>query len=163
LRSYARRQRHPWPRARGLAGRGSCRCLASLACVSSPAISRPRAVTATFNASASSGFPTHFGKHRAILVCSSCRGGAIRLFGHYGNYGCGFAHGAHYLPKKQKPTSRKRLTAAKLRLSVGGWPDPREPLPLKPKWKHRKRHQSICNQIQVLEAQANKTRFRKQI
>jgi hypothetical protein len=29
---------------------------------------------------------TGLGKHRAILVCSSCGGGAIRLFGHYGNY-----------------------------------------------------------------------------
>src|SRR5215468_12286595 len=61
------------------------------------------------------------------------------------------------------PLSRKRLTAAKLRLSVGGSPDSREPLPAKAKWKHRKRHQSICNQMQALEAQANKTRFRKQI
>jgi hypothetical protein len=29
--------------------------------------------------------PTYFGKHRAIFVCSSCRGGAIRLFGKYGS------------------------------------------------------------------------------
>src|SRR5262245_20427205 len=107
--------------------------------------------------------PTHFGKHRAILVCSSRAGGAIRLHGHYGNYACRFCHRAHYLSQKQKTASRKRLTAAKLRLSVGGLPDSREPLPAKAKWKHRKRHQSICNQIQALEAQANKTRFRKQI
>src|SRR5215831_4318818 len=38
--------------------------------------------------------PTYFGKHRAILVCSSCAGGAIRLFSHYGNYACRFCHRA---------------------------------------------------------------------
>src|SRR5436190_11439761 len=32
--------------------------------------------------------PTYFGKHRAVFVCSSCRGGAIRLFGKDGNYAC---------------------------------------------------------------------------
>jgi hypothetical protein len=60
--------------------------------------------------------PTYFGKHRAILVCSTCAGGAIRLFGHYGNYACRFCHQAQYLSQKQKTASRKRLSAAKLRL-----------------------------------------------
>jgi hypothetical protein len=67
------------------------------------------------------------------------------------------------MPQKQKTASRKRLTAAKLRLKLGGWPDIREPLPPKAKWKHRKRYQKLRNQIQELEAQANRTRFRKQI
>jgi len=53
--------------------------------------------------------------------------------------------------------------AAKLRLKLGGWPDIREPLPPKAKWKHHKRYQKLRNQIQELEAQANRTRFRKQI
>ena len=38
-----------------------------------------------------------------------------------------------------------------------------EPMPSKPKWKHKKRYQRLRNQAQVLEAQANRTRFRKQI
>jgi hypothetical protein len=45
----------------------------------------------------------------------------------------------------------------------GGWPDIREPLPPKAKWKHKKRYQHLRNQIQALEAQAKQTRFRKQI
>src|SRR5215831_5644838 len=56
---------------------------------------------------------TGFGKHRAILVCSSCGGGAIRLFGHYGNYACRFCHRAQYLSEKQDTATRKRLTARK--------------------------------------------------
>jgi hypothetical protein len=107
--------------------------------------------------------PTYFGRHRAILVCSSCGGGAIRLFSHYGNYACRFCHRAQYLSQKQKTASRKRLTAAKLRLKLGCWPDIREPLPPKAKWKHHKRYQKLRNQIQELETQANRTRFRKQI
>jgi hypothetical protein len=39
----------------------------------------------------------------------------------------------------------------------------REPLPPKPKRKHKKRYQRLRNQAQALEAQANQTRFRKQI
>jgi hypothetical protein len=52
---------------------------------------------------------------------------------------------------------------SKLRLKLGGWPDIREPLPPKPKRKHKKRYQRLRNQAQALEAQANQTRFRKQI
>src|SRR5262245_15760736 len=106
---------------------------------------------------------TGFGRHRPILVCSSCGGGAIRLFGHYGNYACRFCQQAQYLSQKQKTASRKRLSAAKLRLKLGGWPDLREPLPPKAKWKHKKRYQRLRNQIQALEAEAKQTRFRKDI
>ena len=107
--------------------------------------------------------PTYFGKHRAILVCSSCAGGAIRLYGHYSNYACRFCHRARYLSQKQNTVTRKRLAAAKLRLKLGGWPDIREPFPPRAKWKHKKRYQRLRNQAQELEAQANQTRFRKQI
>src|SRR5262245_2246675 len=107
--------------------------------------------------------PTHFGKRRAILVCRSCAGGAIRLYGHYGNYACRFCHRPQYLSQKQKSASRKRLAAAKLSLKLGGWPDIHEPLPPKATWKHKKRYQRLRNQIQALEAQAKQTRFRKQI
>jgi hypothetical protein len=31
------------------------------------------------------------------------------------------------------------------------------------KWKHHKRYQRLCNQVQALETQANRTRFRKKI
>jgi hypothetical protein len=36
-------------------------------------------------------------------------------------------------------------------------------MPSKPKWQHRRTYQRIRNEIQALEAQANQTRFRKQI
>src|SRR5262245_13945525 len=106
---------------------------------------------------------TGLGRHRPILVCSTCGGGAIRLFGHYGNYACRFCHRAQYLSQKQKTASRKRLSAAKLRLKLGGWPDIREPTPSKPKWTHRRTYQRIRNEIHALEAKAKQTRFRKQI
>jgi hypothetical protein len=44
--------------------------------------------------------PTGVGRYRAILVCSSCGGGAIRLFGHYGNYACRFCHRARSTPRR---------------------------------------------------------------
>jgi hypothetical protein len=57
--------------------------------------------------------PTHFGKHRAILVCSSCRGGAIRLFGHYGNYACRLPPGAVSVAKakdrQSQATQRRKI------------------------------------------------------
>jgi hypothetical protein len=67
------------------------------------------------------------------------------------------------LSQKQNTATRKRLAAAKLRPKLGGWPDIREPLPPKAKWKHKNRYQRLRNQAQVLEAQASQTRFRKQI
>jgi hypothetical protein len=106
---------------------------------------------------------TGLGRHRPILVCSSCGGGAIRLFSHYGNYACRFCHRAQYLSQKQNTATRKRLAATKLRLKLGGWPDIRGPLPPKAKWKHKKRYLRLRNQAQALEAQAKQTRFRKDI
>jgi hypothetical protein len=97
------------------------------------------------------------------LLCNSCGCGAIRLFFRYGTYASRYCHRAQYLSQKQDTATRKRLTAAKLRLKLGGWPDIREPLPPKAKWKHKKRYQHLRNQIQALEAQAKQTRFRKQI
>jgi len=67
------------------------------------------------------------------------------------------------LSQKQNTATRKRLAAAKLRLKLGGWPDIREPLPPKAKWKHRNRYHRLRNQVQELETQAKQTRFRKQI
>ena len=61
------------------------------------------------------------------------------------------------------PASRKRLSAAKLRLKLGSWPDIREPMPSKPKWTRRGIYQRIRNEIQALETKAKQTRFRKQI
>jgi hypothetical protein len=55
-------------------------------------------------------------------------------------YACRFCHRAQYLSQKQNTATRKRLTAAKLRLAMGGWPDIREPFPPKAKWKHKKRY-----------------------
>jgi hypothetical protein len=39
----------------------------------------------------------------------------------------------------------------------------REPMPSKPKWKHKKRYQTLRNQAEALEAQAKRTRFRKEV
>jgi hypothetical protein len=105
---------------------------------------------------------TGLGRHRAILVCC-CGFGAIRLFSRYGCYACRHCHRAVYASQKYDQIGRKRLTAAKLRLKLGGWPDIRQPMPCKPKWKHNKRYQRLRNQAQALEAQAKRTRFRKQI
>jgi hypothetical protein len=59
---------------------------------------------------------------------------------------------------------RKRLAAAKLRLiELRSLPNINELIAQKPKWKHRKRHQALCNQVQALEAKAKQTRFRKEI
>jgi hypothetical protein len=98
-----------------------------------------------------------------LLVCSGCSGGAIRLFGHYGKYACRFCHRAQYLSQKQKSASRKRLTAAKLRLKLGGWPDSNAAIPIRAKWKHKSRYQRLRNQIQALEAKVKERRFRKDI
>jgi hypothetical protein len=106
--------------------------------------------------------PTYFGRHRAILVCSSCGGGAIRLFGHYGNYACRFCHRAVYASQKNNQIGRKRLQASKLRLTqLGSLPNITEPLPPKPKWTRRRTNQRIRNEIQALEAKATTRRFRK--
>src|SRR5262245_36172073 len=67
--------------------------------------------------------PTHFGKHRAILVCGQCGCGAVRLFGHYGNYACRHCHRALYASQKNDQFGRKRLAATKLRLELGSFPD----------------------------------------
>jgi len=107
--------------------------------------------------------PTHFGKHRAILVCSSCAGGAIRLFGHHGNYACRYCHRAVYASQKNNQIARKRLAASKLRLELGGWPDITEPMPAKPKWQRWPSYKRITNEIQALEAQAKTQRYKKPI
>jgi hypothetical protein len=65
--------------------------------------------------------------------------------------------------RKSKIPPPARLAASKLRLKLGGWPDIREPLPPKARWKHKKHYQKLRKQVQALEAQANQTRFRKQI
>jgi hypothetical protein len=106
---------------------------------------------------------TYFGKPRAMLVCSSCGGGAIRLFSHYGNYACRHCHRALYASRRCNQATRPRLQAAKLRLKLGGWPDINEPLPPKARGKHKRRYQRLRNQVQELEAKAKRTRFRKEI
>jgi hypothetical protein len=106
---------------------------------------------------------TGLGAPRAILVCS-CGYGAIRLFARYGSYACRHCHKAVYASQKYDQIGRKRLQAAKLRLTrLNGWPDIHEALPAKPKWTRRRTYQRISKEIQALEAQAKQTRFRKQI
>jgi len=107
--------------------------------------------------------PTYFGKHRAILVCSSCGYGTIRLFGRYGNYACRHCYRALYASQHNDQFGRKRLAAAKLRLALGSIPDSNEPMPSKPKWTGRRTYQHIRHEIQALEAKAKPRRFRKPI
>jgi hypothetical protein len=107
--------------------------------------------------------PTYFGKHRAILACSSCGCGTTRLFDRYGNYACRHCHRALYASQQNDQFGRKRLTAAKLRLALGSVPDINEPMPPKPKWTRRRTYQHIRHEIQTLEAKAKPRRFRKPI
>jgi hypothetical protein len=107
--------------------------------------------------------PTHFGKHRAILVCGHCGYGTVRLFCHYGNYACRHCHRALYASQQNDQFGRKRLAAAKLRLELGSIPDSNEPMPPKPKWTRRRTYQRIRHEIQALEAKAKPRRFRKPI
>ena len=104
---------------------------------------------------------TGFGRHRAILVCSSCGCGAIRLFGHYGNYACRVCHRAQYLSQKQNTTTRKRLAASKLRLQLGGLPDINEPVPSRPKWKHHRTYNKARKELDKLEAPIKAHRFKQ--
>jgi len=104
--------------------------------------------------------PTYFGKHRAVFVCSSCRGGAIRLFGKDGNYAC---IERSICRKNKRPLVANASQACKLRLELGGWPDIHDLMPSRPKWTRRRTYQRIRHQIQALEAQAKRTRFRKEI
>jgi len=107
---------------------------------------------------------TGLGRHRAILVCSSCAGGAIRLFSHYGNYACRHCHQAVYASQKNNQIARKRLQASKLRLTqLGGWPDINEPMPAKPKWQRWPSYKRLTNEIQALEAQAKAQQYKKPV
>jgi hypothetical protein len=67
------------------------------------------------------------------------------------------------LSQKQKTASRKRLAACKLRLELGSWPDIHELMPSRPKWARRRTYERIRHRIQSLEAEAKRTRFRKEI
>jgi hypothetical protein len=104
---------------------------------------------------------TGFGANRAIFVCNSCRCGALRLFAHYGTYACRHCHRLPYASQQRDRNGRKRLTASKLRLKLGGCPDINEPMPAKPKWTRHRTYQRIRNEIQALEATAKTTRFEK--
>ena len=99
----------------------------------------------------------------ASFVCQ-CGYGVRRLFFRYGHLACRHCHRLAYASQQRDRNGRKRLAAAKLRLTqLGGWPDITEPLPPKAKWKHHQRYHRLRNQVQELEAQAKQTRFRKQI
>jgi hypothetical protein len=104
---------------------------------------------------------TGFGYARPAFICE-CQRPTIRLYFRYANLACRHCNKALYASQKHDQIGRKRLAACKLRLELGGLPDIREPLPPKPKWNHKKRYQRLRNQVQALEAQANR-RFRKQI
>ena len=73
------------------------------------------------------------------------------------------APGAIYLSQRQDRLGRKRLTACRLRLELGGLPSINEALPKKAKWKHRKRYQRLRNQVERLEGPIKCYRFQKPI
>jgi hypothetical protein len=94
---------------------------------------------------------TYFGKHRALLACGSCWRRTTRLFAHYGTYACRHCLKALYTSQKHDQVGRKRFAAAKLRLTqLGDWPDIREALPAKAKWKHHQRYYRLRKQIEEL-------------
>jgi hypothetical protein len=103
---------------------------------------------------------TGFGTPRAILVCS-CGYGAIRLFALYGSHACRHCHKAVYASQKYDQIGRKRLAACKLRLELGGWPDIREPLPAKAKWKHHRTYNKARKRLDNLEAPIKAYRFKR--
>jgi hypothetical protein len=103
---------------------------------------------------------TYFGKPRPVLQCS-CGRNAIRLFYKHGNWACRCCHRALFASQKQPSNGRKRLKACHLRLQLGGLPDISEPLPIKPKWTHRKTYQRMRTQIQALEVKAKTRHFKK--
>jgi hypothetical protein len=105
---------------------------------------------------------TGFGVPRRIFVCS-CGRGAIRLFAKYGTYACRHCQRAIYASQKEDSTGRKRLTACKLRLQLGGLPAIDEPFPAKQKCAHQKRYQRLRSKAQTLEAKAKARRFRKPV
>ena len=98
----------------------------------------------------------------ASIRCT-CGRGAIRLFAHHGTYKCRWCHRAIYTSQRNNSEGRKRLTACKLRLQLGGLPDINEPLPLKPKWTRRRTYQRLRNEIQALEAKAKTKTFPKAV
>jgi hypothetical protein len=58
---------------------------------------------------------------------------------------------------------RKRLTASKLRLKLGGCPDITEPMPANPRMTRRRTYQRIRNEIQSLEAKVKTTKFKQRL
>jgi hypothetical protein len=104
--------------------------------------------------------PTYFGPNRPVFLCT-CGRGAIRLFAHYGTYKCRWCHKAIYTSQRINSQGRKRLSACKLRLELGGFPDINEPLPFKPKWTRRRTYQRLRSEIHALEAKAKTRRFKK--
>src|SRR5262249_28575026 len=103
---------------------------------------------------------TGLGTPRAIFACC-CGYGAIRLFSRHGAYACRYCHKAVYASQKYDQIGRKRLQASKLRLGLGGLPSINEPVPGKPKWKHRRTYNKVRKQLDDLEAQIKSCRFRK--
>jgi hypothetical protein len=105
---------------------------------------------------------TGFGVPRRLFVCS-CGRSITRLFAIYGTYKCRHCHRASYVSRQRNSQGRKRLAAARLRLTLGGLPDINEPMPRKRKWQHRRTYQRLHNQAQQLEAPIKTHRFRKRI
>jgi hypothetical protein len=60
-----------------------------------------------------------------------------------------------------KKTMRKQRAACKLRLELGGLPDINEPIPPKPKWKHRRTYNKARKELDKLEAPIKAYRFNK--
>jgi len=107
---------------------------------------------------------TGFGRPRPVFVCDQCHCGARRLFFRYGRLACKDCHRIQYASRQHNTVTRKRLQAAKLRISLGSLSNINEPLPPKPKWQRCRTYRNITNQIQRLEAKAKRKQgFKKPI
>ena|SRR5262245_7112988 len=78
-----------------------------------------------------------------------------------GHLACKDCHGLQYASRQRDVIARKRLQAAKLRLSLGSLSTINEPLPPKPEWQRQRTYKRIRKQ--ELEAQAKARHFRKPI
>jgi hypothetical protein len=104
---------------------------------------------------------TGFNRHWPILVCGSCPRRVVRLFAKLGTYACRHCHRALYKSQRHNQHGRKRRSAAKLRLCLGDWSDVGEPIPSKPRWKHKRRYRIACKALEQLEAPIKRHRFQK--
>jgi hypothetical protein len=103
--------------------------------------------------------PTYFGRHRPLLICS-CGRATCYLYNLHGQYSCRKCCNAIYLCQKQSRLGRKLLTAAKLRIKLGGLPSRLDTIAPKAPGKHRKQYYQARDHIEHLEMKARRSRLK---